>query len=193
MKKMSKSERMLLEAGKDLFWKYGFRRVGVEEICAKAGLSRMTFYRYFKDKTELAKAVFSHEVEQAMADFRELMRSDLPGPEKVKRMLELKAASAKHISKDFLLDFYQHNDTGLREYVEKLSAETWRETLELFHHNQAQGVFRADLNLPFFLAFSQKMMDLAADEQFIAAAGGPEQMIMELSKLLAFGIAGQKD
>lgn len=191
MTKKSKSEQSLLQAGRDLFWKYGFRRVSVEELCIRAGVSKMTFYRYFEDKADLAKAVFKEEVDKAMLEFRALMKSDLNGLEKVKGMLYLKAKSAKNISKEFLTDFYQHNDTGLREFIEKLSLESWNQTVELMLENQRIGVFRQDLNLHFFLILSQKFMDFAFDEQLITAAGGPEKLIVELSNLFAFGIAGK--
>lgn len=190
MNKKSKSEQALLQAGRDLFWKYGFRRVSVDELCGKAGVSKMTFYRYFNDKADLAKAVFAEEVDKAMNEFRTLMNSDLNGAEKVIGMLQLKAKSAKNISKEFLTDFYQHNDTGLREFIEMLSLESWNQTVELMMENQRRGVFRQDLNLHFFLILSQKFMDFSFDEQLIAVAGGPEQLIVELSNLLAFGIAG---
>lgn len=190
MNKKSKSEQALLRTGRDLFWKYGFRRVSIDELCSKAGVSKMTFYRYFNDKADLAKAVFAEEVDKAMYEFRTLMTSDLSGADKVKGMLQLKAKSAKNISKEFLTDFYQHNDTGLREFIEKLSLESWNQTIELMLENQRKGVFRTDLNLHFFLILSQKFMDFAFDELLIAIAGGPEQLIVELSNLLAFGIAG---
>jgi AcrR family transcriptional regulator len=187
---MSKSKRLLLEAGRELFWRYGFRRVSVDEICRSAGVSKMTFYRYFPDKTTLAKTVFSLEVKSGMHDFRLLMKSDKTGAQKIAGMLHLKSKAAKNISRAFLLDFYQHNDTGLREFIEKLSAEAWQETLELMIENQQSGVFRADINLKFLLALSQKLMDMIHDEQLIAVAGGAENMVIELSKLLAFGVAG---
>ncbi len=51
------TETKLTEAGRSLFWKFGFTKVTVEEICQSAGVSKMTFYRYFENKTELAKRI----------------------------------------------------------------------------------------------------------------------------------------
>ncbi|MBN1927463.1 MAG: helix-turn-helix transcriptional regulator, partial [Prolixibacteraceae bacterium] len=47
----------ILQSAKKLFWKYGIRKVSIDEICREAGVSRMTFYRLFKNKIELAKVV----------------------------------------------------------------------------------------------------------------------------------------
>ena len=40
----------ILTKGKELFWKYGIKRVAIEEICKQAHVSKMTFYKYFKNK-----------------------------------------------------------------------------------------------------------------------------------------------
>ena len=46
----------ILNTARQLFWKHGIRRVSVEEVCREAGVSKMTFYRSFPNKIELAKA-----------------------------------------------------------------------------------------------------------------------------------------
>lgn len=54
----NKKYKALLEAGKKLFCKHGFRRVTIDEICREAGASKMTFYKWFDNKTEFAKTIF---------------------------------------------------------------------------------------------------------------------------------------
>ena len=55
---MTKKEQDILIAGKKLFFKYGLKKVTIEEICAEANVSKMTFYKYFPNKTALVKKVF---------------------------------------------------------------------------------------------------------------------------------------
>ncbi len=40
--KSNPKRELILSTGKDLFWKFGFRRVTIEEICKEAGISKMT-------------------------------------------------------------------------------------------------------------------------------------------------------
>jgi AcrR family transcriptional regulator len=58
MQSASKKYESILITGHDLFWKFGFKRVTIDEICKKAEVSKMTFYKYFTDKIDLAKKVF---------------------------------------------------------------------------------------------------------------------------------------
>ncbi|WP_372931944.1 TetR/AcrR family transcriptional regulator, partial [Mariniphaga sediminis] len=64
MKENKKSKKYLeiMKTARELFWKHGFRRVTIQEICEKAGVSKMTFYKHFPNKIDLAKTVFTNEV-----------------------------------------------------------------------------------------------------------------------------------
>ena len=50
-------KNQILHTSKELFWKFGFKRVTIEEICKEAGVSKMTFYKFFPNKLELAKTI----------------------------------------------------------------------------------------------------------------------------------------
>ncbi len=65
----------VLAAARELFWKHGLKRVTVEEICREAGVSKMTFYKFFPNKVTLAKAVYDKEVETGYEKFIELYGS----------------------------------------------------------------------------------------------------------------------
>ena len=42
----------ILEAAKELFFKHGFKRISIEDICNKADVSRRTFYVYYENKAD---------------------------------------------------------------------------------------------------------------------------------------------
>ena len=51
----NKKIQQLVTTAQELFMRHGIRRVTVEEICSEANISKMTFYKYFKNKIELTK------------------------------------------------------------------------------------------------------------------------------------------
>ncbi len=55
--------RILAVAG-DLFYREGFRAVGVDRIVAESGVAKMTFYRHFPSKDDLLVAVLEHRRQQ---------------------------------------------------------------------------------------------------------------------------------
>lgn len=46
----------------DLFYQYGFRAVGVEQVCDEAGMTRAEFRQHFRDKDDLVvEAIIQHD------------------------------------------------------------------------------------------------------------------------------------
>jgi len=53
----------ILAAAYDLFSRHGIQAVGIEAVIARAGIARMTLYRHFKSKDELALAFLEQREE----------------------------------------------------------------------------------------------------------------------------------
>ncbi|CAN5679147.1 TetR/AcrR family transcriptional regulator [soil metagenome] len=58
----------LLDAALDLFVEKGFANTRIEEVAARAGVSKGTLYLYFPSKEELLKAVIRHNLSLTIAE-----------------------------------------------------------------------------------------------------------------------------
>src|SRR5947208_2419528 len=65
----SKQKRILV-AAQDLFGQHGFKRVAIDEIARKAGVSKGTVYNYAESKDDLYFRVVEEELEAWVADCR---------------------------------------------------------------------------------------------------------------------------
>lgn len=63
------SER-ILEVGAALFLEFGYRRTTIETVAKRLGVSRVTVYRYYADKSALFQAVFLREWQRAAMDIQ---------------------------------------------------------------------------------------------------------------------------
>lgn len=53
-------EDKIIEKATDLFLTYGFKSITMDEIANNLGVSKKTIYKYFKNKTDLVKAVTTY-------------------------------------------------------------------------------------------------------------------------------------
>jgi AcrR family transcriptional regulator len=179
----------LLDTGRRLFWKYGFRRVTVNEICKEADVSKMTFYRFFENKTDLAKTIFDREVKNAIDKFNEIIKSDISASEKMKNIIQMKIEGTNDISSEFLMDFYRSSDTGLKEYVEEVTRNSWKEIIEGFRYAQQRGWFRKDFKPEFLFHISQKLVSIWTDVEMMKLYNSPQDLILEFANFFAYGIS----
>jgi AcrR family transcriptional regulator len=188
MSKQNKKQAVLLKTGRSLFWKYGFKRVTIDEICREANTSKMTFYKYFPNKLELAKAVFDMVVDEGLSHFQKMLHADMPPAEKMKQMLMAKMEATHDISKEFLADFYGDTELGLKDYIEQKTRDTWSAMRKDFETAQKNGLFRKDLNLDFYIYVSRKMIDIINDPYLNSLIPSADQLVMELTNLLLYGV-----
>lgn len=83
---MNKKEEVI-NAARELFTKYGYKKVSMDEIAMKANVTKKTIYSYFNDKEAMFK-YFAEEELKSMKDKIESEMSDkIPFIEKVSKLL----------------------------------------------------------------------------------------------------------
>jgi AcrR family transcriptional regulator len=178
----------LVQTARQLFWKHGIRRVSVEEICAEAGVSKMTFYRFFPNKIELAKTMLQQLFDDSMQQYRAIMDQDLPFEEKVRQQLLLKFKGTEAISGEFVRDIYSNEDWGLKAYMEQRTEEALMTIISDYSKAQQQGHIRKDLKLDFILYMLHKMQEWITDENLVRSYDDIHDLIMEIANFFFYGI-----
>jgi len=187
--KVNARRQAVLKAATSLFWKYGVKKVSVEEISREAGVSKMTFYKFFTGKTDVARHIFLEIVENSMKKFRELIESGDSPAVKLRKIIELKLEGSKGISREFVMDLYSDPELGLKEYVEKITSESWAMIMDYFRKAQETGVFRKDIKPEFIMYYGQKITEMVTDEGLVRMMGSTEEVIRQLTSFFAYGIS----
>lgn len=180
--------RDIVTTAKTLFWKHGFRRVSVEEICREAGVSKMTFYKYFSNKLELVREILDDIFKESMDEFRSLMHADIPFEEKMKRQIQMKLEGTRDISEEFVKDIYGDPDSELSAIWRKKSNEAIGVVIELYSEAQEKGYLRQDLKIDFILYMINKAFEFVNDDTLISKYDHMQDLIMEINRFFLYGI-----
>jgi AcrR family transcriptional regulator len=183
----------ILDTSRELFWKYGFRRVTIYEICREAKTSKMTFYRFFPNKLELARAVFDRVADEGILNFRKILKENSSPSEKVKKMLQMKLEGTNNISNEFINDFYKNPDLGLKSYIEEKTKSMGIEIIQLLKDGQDEGWIREDIKVEFLFFLLQKITNILTDEELLRLYNSPEDLIKELTNLFVYGIIPSRE
>jgi AcrR family transcriptional regulator len=189
----SKSDEIVFEASRKLFWKHGIKRVTVEEICKEAGISKMTFYRNFSNKEEVAKKILTLLFEKGLEDYRANMRADKPFAQKMVQMVIQKHEGSIDISEEFIQDIYSKEITELKDLIESFKIKMRKELIEDLTVAQREGHIRKELKLsfiPLMLTTFEKMM---LDKTFIGKYSTPHDAVMELTNFFLYGISKESN
>jgi AcrR family transcriptional regulator len=193
MEKQSGKFEAIAAAAKSLFWKHGIRRVTIEEICQDAGVSKMTCYKYFSNKTAIAKYLIEEMFESGIKAYKEIYHSDISYEEKVKKMLDLKMSNAHEMSQELLDDIYKNQDEELSETIETIKKRMIGIYLDDIREAQKIGEICNDVKPEFMLYFLNNLTEMLTDQRLVSIYSNPQQMISEVMTFFFYGIMPRKN
>jgi len=162
---MEVKERIQQKA-KELFMRYGFRSVTMDEIAGQLGVSKKTIYQFFKDKDELVEAVMQHEMAYMQTECKKQLSSSENAIEELFKDMDSMEAVIGSLNPLIIFDlekfypqtfekFRQHKHSFLLEVIKKNLQRGIRE--ELYRND-----FDIDIVAKFrlesgFVAFNQDL------------------------------------
>ncbi len=185
---MNKKYQDIFGTAKDLFWKYGIKRVSIEEICKESNVSKMTFYKFFPNKIELAKTIMDDLVDSSLERLNEIIHGDKPFSDKLKAMFLMKLEGMNNVSMEFIKDIHINQGTGLKEHMDKLQAKSIGLIVDFYKDSQKKGYIRKEVKIDFILAYSTQIIKLMEDEHLLSQYEQPQDLVIESMNLLFYGI-----
>lgn len=129
----------------------------VEEICSTAGVSKVTFYKYFKNKANLIQHIRDELMEIGFSQFDEISAMDIPYPEKIEMMTRWRIEFFSQMKQEFI-----HELLNLDEVVE----EAKRRYLKNITDAQEKGEIRSDFSPAFIWLVTEKLNEIVRDESW---------------------------
>lgn len=177
----------IVRAGHALLLRHGIRKTRVEEVCADAAVSKRTFYRYFRDKDDLAIAVLAEIFEAGRARMEMLLGLECALEEKIWRILEVKAELAAETGAPFYRQALDGSTAPGRFVLQERRA--WDDRVRRFYLDaQAHGQIRGDIDIDVLMVLLVRLRDLVSDLDVAGSAAGATRSAEALAKMLFYGI-----
>ncbi len=177
-----KKQQQIVTTAEELFFRHGIKRITIQEICEKAGVSKMTFYKYFPDKITLAKYIWHARMEEAFAQFDELDALDIPFQEKFQRIFEFSETLASKMNTEFVKDFIALDLDHLDQN------RLMQRAVQMFINAQQRGEIRPGIRPEFLLAMHDKSHELAHDEELLKLYPDYAAFYQEIFDFFCYGI-----
>jgi len=65
---MAEVENRIMQTAREMFFRYGFRSVTMDDICRSMGISKKTFYRCYSEKNRLVEELVKNTTEGNLSD-----------------------------------------------------------------------------------------------------------------------------
>ena len=178
-RKQFKKSRQLVDAARELFFKHGIKRVTVEEICNKANVSKVTFYKYFNNKLELAKYIGDELTNLGFARYDQINGLGISFPEKIDLMTQWRIEFFSEIRSEFIEEILD---------LEGIYAEIKKRYLKNIKAAQERGEIRKEISVELIWLVTEKLNELVKDGGWKSVFSDYSQFQQQLRKLYFYGL-----
>jgi AcrR family transcriptional regulator len=179
MIKKSEKPDQIIKTAIDLFSRFGAKRVTVEEICKTAGVSKVTFYKYFKNKLDLIRHIRDELIEIGFNKFDEISAMDISYPEKIELMTRWRIEFFSQMKNEFIHELF-----SLDEVVE----EAKQRYLRNISMAQEKGEIQPDLSPELIWLVSEKLNEIIRDKSWRTVFTEYSEYQEQMRRLFFFGL-----
>ena len=184
---MPRKKEQIISTAEELFQKFGFKRVTVEEICLKASVSKMTFYKYFDNKEELIKNMMTNWLNQTIDLVIQIKDLNIPFMEKIEMLLKLKQEGTAKFSKEMLFD-YINPEPEMQIFMNDFYIRGKELFVKFIREAQLKGDVRQEIKPEFLIAVLDKFIELARDPELLSLYPNVTDFSLEINKFVYCGI-----
>ena len=186
--KDNKKFQDIVATAKTLFWKHGIKRVTIEELCKEASASKMTFYRFFKNKEELAAYLLVNVLTEWHAQYRAIMEQKVPFATKINQVIALEQTAGENMEEEFFNDIFNNDYPNLQKLINESTESYHAEIVKDMIEAQQRGEIRKNIKPEFLLYQLKDISDKVMDENLSKLYPTRQDLIMELTNYFFYGI-----
>jgi AcrR family transcriptional regulator len=178
----------LIETAQDLFSRHGVHRITIEEICKTANVSKMTFYKHFSNKWDVARAVLDYLINIGLTMYYDLIQEPIPFAQKVEKILMI-ATSRVHAIGSVFLDDLMEPDSPLHAYFMEQQKKVSELSIEFLQSAQKEGILHKNIQMPVALFMLTRLSELLNHPEFIQIMPDIEERAAEIATLFFQGFS----
>ncbi|MGM9988563.1 MAG: TetR/AcrR family transcriptional regulator [Bacillaceae bacterium] len=129
---MKKKEKIIIECAMKLFASKGFEATSIQEIVDLSGISKGTFYLYFKSKESLLMAIFQFFYELQKERMSMIDIENLPPREQLQKMIVIEYEDIKEHT-EFIVMYAKEQAIPFNDEIAKFLQNMHDEMMEKYH------------------------------------------------------------
>jgi len=183
----SKKFDQIVETSKKLFMRFGIKRVTIEEICRKANVSKMTFYKYFPNKIELVKYLWNSWDDEGWGEIDKIDAMDIPFTEKLRLIITWKLKLLSEMSPEFIEE-YVHFYPEFKDFLQQYNQRNIKRVTDCIISWQKRGNVRPDIRPEILIAVLNKLQEVFGDDILRKLYKDNTEFTRELHNIFFYGI-----
>jgi AcrR family transcriptional regulator len=183
-------KRRIIERSEEMFLKFGYSKVTMDEIAANLGMSKKTLYKFFPSKEELIRETM-YQMRCGVEEYVDALCNDteMDFVEKIKRLMSLIGNQSSKLQGPLLEDLHKNIPKIWNEINEFRKENIRKRFVQLLNAGVEQGIFRKDIDQQLIvLIYSNSIQGLINPEVISQIPFSANQIFESVIKVILNGI-----
>ncbi|HLW07793.1 MAG TPA: TetR/AcrR family transcriptional regulator [Marinilabiliaceae bacterium] len=154
----------------------------------EASVSKMTFYKFFKNKETLAEYLLVDVLTEWHAQYRAIMKQKIPFASKINQVIALEQKAGENMEEEFFNDILNSEYPDLQKLIIESTKNYHSEIVEDLIEAQQRGEIRKNIKPEFLLYQLKDISEKVMDENLSKLYPSKQDLIMELTNYFFYGI-----
>lgn len=183
----------MVEAARQLFFRYGIRSVTMDELARHLGVSKKTFYQHFKDKADLVKAVTALQIQEEEAFMEKVQDECENAIDEVIKISEYVRAMLKQFHPSLLYDLRKYYPESWQLFLKHKHEHMMRCIQSNIERGIEEGLYRERLNPQIIARMRMEMIQITLDaEVFPPRHFDLREVQLQIFDFFIYGMASER-
>lgn len=153
-------QEKILKTALALFFKYGIKRVTMDDIAKELGMSKKTIYQFYKEKDDLVNQLCENELVDHEQQFDD-MNQNAKDPIHEIMLISIKMKEMmQNINPVFFLDLQKFYPTAFKRFQKFKEDCAYKNVLTNIKRGKEMGVYRSDIDVEFTARYRIAQIDM---------------------------------
>jgi TetR/AcrR family transcriptional regulator, cholesterol catabolism regulator len=155
----------IITTAEEMFIRWGFKRVTMDDIAREMSISKKTIYQFFKDKNEMVCAVTEEHLRKEEEMMEQLERES---ENVIDFLVKITGMIRQHIARvnpSAIMDLQRHYPEGWKIFVHYKTRVFHQSMVRTLERGMKEGYFREDLNPEIVALLRLEQVQLCFDDR----------------------------
>lgn len=153
-------QEKILKSSLELFFKYGIKRVTMDDIAKELGMSKKTIYQFYKEKDDLINQLCEVEMLKQEKIFQEVLVQSMDPIHEIILISNNLKQMMQHINPVFFEDLQKFHPNAFKQ-IQKFKEEcAYKDILRNIKKGKEEGYYQADIDDEFVARYRMSQMDM---------------------------------
>lgn len=152
-------QEKILKTALELFFKYGIKRVTMDDIAKELGMSKKTIYQYYDDKNKIVNQLCQLEVTRHEHRFNEIFQTSENPIHEIMLISESLRQMMQNVNPIFFMDLQKYHTSSF-EFIQTFKRDcAYKDIYRNIQLGINDGLYRAELDPHFVTTYRLAQID----------------------------------